>query len=86
MLIIRNLRPTDIAAAIALQQRVYTAIPALDQSQFENLIQRFPQGQFVAELDGRIVGMALSLVILWDDYSLHHTWASITNNGKFDTH
>lgn len=85
-LTVRNLRAADIAAAIALQQRIYTAIPAFDNDQFENLIERFPHGQFVAELDGQIVGMALSLVILWDDYSLHHTWTSITNSGEFDTH
>jgi len=86
MLVIRNLRPADIDAAIALQQRVYTAIPAFRHDQFESLLERFPHGQFVAELDGRVVGIAISLVILWDDYSLHHTWGSITNDGQFDTH
>lgn len=86
MLIIRNLGPADIAAAIDLQRRVYQVIPAFQPSQFESLLRCFPAGQVVAELDGRLVGMALSLVILWDDYSLHHTWASVTNNGLFDTH
>lgn len=86
MIKVRNLVHTDIAAAIALQERVYTAIPAFRYDQFESLLDRFPQGQFVAELNGRIVGIAISLVIWWDDYSLHHTWASITNNGQFDTH
>jgi GNAT superfamily N-acetyltransferase len=86
MVAIRNLRLADISAAIDLQGRVYTAIPAFRHDQFESLLERFPQGQFVAELDGRIVGIAISLVIWWDDYSLHHTWASITNHGQFDTH
>lgn len=86
MLTIRNLEPTDIAAAIDLQQRVYQVIPAFQAEQFESLLQHFPAGQVVAELDGRLVGIALSLVILWDDYSLHHTWAGVTNNGLFDTH
>ena len=86
MVAIRNLRLADISAAIDLQGRVYTAIPAFRHDQFASLLERFPQGQFVAELDGRIVGIAISLVIWWDDYSLHHTWASITNHGQFDTH
>ncbi len=86
MVAIRNLRLADISAAIDLQGRVYTAIPAFRPDQFESLLERFPQGQFVAELDGHIVGIAISLVIWWDDYSLHHTWASITNDGQFDTH
>jgi len=33
-----------------------------------------------------MVGIALSLVIFRDDYSLHHTWVGITNRGQFDTH
>jgi len=39
-LTVHNLRAADVAAAIALQQRVYTAIPAFDETQFENLIER----------------------------------------------
>jgi len=86
MLTLRNLLPADIDAAIELQRRVYAIIPAFRPEQFAGLLERFPAGQFAAELDGRLVGIAISLVILWDDYSLHHTWAGITNNGDFDTH
>jgi GNAT superfamily N-acetyltransferase len=86
MLTIRNLKHSDIAAAIDLQSRVYNAIPAFKHEQFESLLKHFPEGQFVAELEGRLVGLAISLVILWDDYSLHHTWDSVTNDGHFDTH
>jgi len=83
---IRNLRQSDIDSAIALQGLVYPSIAAFRHDQFENLLALFPRGQFVAELDGQLVGIAISLVILWDDYSLHHTWNSITNHGNFNTH
>lgn len=83
---IRNLTVADIAAASDLQRRVYKAIPAFSQEQFESLLGHFPEGQFVAEADGKLVGIAISLVVLWDDYSLHHTWAEVTNGGHFDTH
>lgn len=83
---IRNLQSKDIIAARDLQRRVYKQIPAFSEKQFDNLLSRFPRGQFVAESDGKIVGLAISLVILWDDYSLHHTWPEVTNNGNFDTH
>ena len=86
MVTIRNLLHADIEAANDLQRRVYQSIPAFTESQFNSLLANFAEGQFVAEIDGRIVGLAISLVILWDDYSLHHTWASVTNNGQFDTH
>ena len=83
---IRNLRHSDIESAITLQDLVYPSIAAFRHDQFESLLKIFPRGQFVAELDGQLVGIAISLVILWDDYSLHHTWNSITNHGNFDTH
>jgi GNAT superfamily N-acetyltransferase len=86
MVTIRHLTHADIDAAADLQRRVYRVIPAFRRDQFEGLLAHFPQGQFAAELDGRLVGIAISLVILWDDYSLHHTWASVTNDGNFDTH
>ena len=86
MLTVRNLLNSDIDSAMYLQNTVYKHIPGMSRSQFEELLQRFPQGQFVAESKGKIVGFTISLIILWDDYSLHHTWESITNNGNFDTH
>lgn len=85
-LTVRNFRADDIPAAAALQGHIYQNIPAFQASQFENLLRHFPAGQLAAELDGRLVGIALSLVILWDDYSLHHTWATVTNSGLFDSH
>ena len=86
MLTIRKMTHDDIDAATALQGSVYLAIPPFGREQFGGLLDRFPGGQIVAEIDGKLVGLALSLVILWDDYSLHHSWADVTNNGEFDTH
>jgi GNAT superfamily N-acetyltransferase len=84
--LIRQLQPTDIADAITLQRHVYQTIPSFSEEQFQNLLRIFPQGQFVAELDGHVVGLSISLVILWDTYSLRHSWPEITNEGHFDTH
>lgn len=86
MITIRNLTQADIAAAADLQRKVYQSIPAFSEAQFNSLFAHFPQGQFAAVAGGKLVGIAISLVILWDDYSLHHTWPSVTNDGQFDTH
>ncbi len=83
---IRHMLRSDVAAAIALQDRVYRSIPPFTPDQFDSLLGRFPDGQFVAEVDGKFVGMAISLLVLWDDYSLHHTWDSVTGSCEFDTH
>ena len=86
MLNIRNLLPADIESAIALQSRVYPTVAPFRAEQFAHLLEIFPRGQFAAVLEERLVGIAISLVIVWEHYSLHHTWASITNDGNFDTH
>lgn len=46
----------------------------------------FPQGQIVAEIDGELVGAASSLVVLWGEWKIEHTWHEITAQGSFDTH
>jgi GNAT superfamily N-acetyltransferase len=48
----------------------------------------FPEGQFVAvtQPDERVVGMAASLVILWDDYAIDLAWRHFTDKGMFTNH
>jgi ribosomal protein S18 acetylase RimI-like enzyme len=52
----------------------------------ENHISIFPEGQFCAEVNGRIVGSASSLLVhLKPDYA-DHTWYDITGEGLFTNH
>lgn len=83
---IRNTRPEDIERVAELQRRIYPTIVPFTHAQFEQHQQVFPEGQFVAELDGRIVGAACSLIVMWDDYGLDHTWREVTGSGSFRTH
>lgn len=47
----------------------------------------FPQGQLVAECDGRIVGAVSTLVVnMGSDPLRHHTWSGITDSGYFTSH
>lgn len=47
----------------------------------------FPQGQFVAEVDGRIVGAASTLIVnLGSNPLRQHTWSGITDSGYFTSH
>lgn len=59
---------------IELQRRVYPDIPAFRREHLESHLRVFPQGQFVVEAGDRLIGSASSLVVLWDDYGLHHSW------------
>jgi GNAT superfamily N-acetyltransferase len=48
----------------------------------------FPEGQLVAvdAATERIVGMAASLVVLWDDYAIEGSWRDFTDAGMFTNH
>ncbi|MBX3587680.1 MAG: GNAT family N-acetyltransferase [Ramlibacter sp.] len=85
-LIVRPTASADIAPLLRLQAHVYPSIAPWKQDQLAHQIELFPEGQLVAELDGRIVGCASSLVILWDEWADEHTWSEITASGTFDTH
>jgi predicted amidohydrolase/GNAT superfamily N-acetyltransferase len=84
---IRHTRASDIAELIALQKRSYPPeMPPWSRTHFRQQLDAFPQGQIVAEFDGRIVGCASSLIVLWDDWCDAHTWKDITAAGSFDNH
>jgi len=69
-----------------LQERVYPTIQPWPESTLLQQIETFPQGQIVAEVDGHLVGAASSLMILWDEWDVEHTWKEITSRGSFNTH
>jgi len=83
---VRHTRAEDITLLVELQRRTYAAIPPWSEEKFLRQLQTFPQGQAVAEIDGRIVGAASSLVVLWDEWPVAHSWKEITASGTFDTH
>jgi GNAT superfamily N-acetyltransferase len=85
-IVVRQTQTSDFDALLKLQARVYPSIPAWKRDQLIQQIEIFPEGQLVAELNGRIVGAASSLVILWDEWAEEHSWKEITASGTFDTH
>lgn len=85
-LIVRATQPSDVDPLLALQKQVYPTIEPWKRDHLRQQLAVFPEGQLVAELSGRIVGCASSLVILWDEWSDEHTWTEITAAGTFDTH
>lgn len=84
--IVRNTGSDDIEGIRELQKRIYPTIPPWSPAHFAQQLQTFPAGQFVALLEGRIVGSASSLIVMWDDYGLDHNWKEVTGNGEFGTH
>lgn len=85
--LVRPTQPRDFDGITTLCTRVYQSTP-WQPSQLRSHLRVFPEGQFVAEdaETGRIVGMAASLIVLWDDYDIDVNWKTITDNGYFTNH
>lgn len=84
--VVRPTRPGDFAAIRALQQSTYPEIAPWTDEQLASQLATFPDGQMVAEMEGRVIGASASLVVQWDDYATDHTWKEITGDGTFSTH
>ncbi len=83
---IRHTRASDIEPLICLQQQVYPDMASWHAQQLLHQLELFPHGQLVAELEGELVGAASSLLILWKEWKVDHSWEQITAHGSFDTH
>lgn len=85
---VREMRASDFPGVRALCAAVYPSTPSWTEEQLASHLDIFPEGQLVAaRLDtGDLVGMAASLIILWEDYGLEATWRDFTGAGMFTTH
>jgi GNAT superfamily N-acetyltransferase len=85
---VRNTGPGDIPGVIELCRLVYSTSPPWREDQLASHQSVFPGGQFVAveEGTGRVVGMAASLIVVWDDYEMESSWRDITDYGMFTNH
>jgi GNAT superfamily N-acetyltransferase len=85
---VRQTRPEDFDGIAELTQAVYPTSPPWNRPQLASHLAVFPQGQLVAveRTTGRVVGMAASLIVLWDDYDMDTAWRDFTALGMFTNH
>lgn len=83
---VRQTAPADFPAIVAMSERIYGAGAAWKAELLASHLEVFPEGQFVATVDGTVAGMAASLIVLWDDYTLDTTWRDFTAGGTFRNH
>lgn len=85
---VRNTRPEDFAAIIELCRKVYPESAPWKPEQLGSHVQVFPEGQFVAidRESGRLLGIAASLIVNWDDYEDRANWREFTASGMFTNH
>lgn len=90
-LIIRHRSLDDLPAIQALMARVYA--PPLhgpeavwsERGMLRHLA-RFPQGQFVADLEGAVVGTSTCMRLSLERALAPHTWGDLTARGTLATH
>lgn len=88
-LTVRRWKKTDIPAICACQRAAYPNLPdesLQDERKFGLQLEAFPEGQFLAEVDGEVIGYATSLITLVDDDSPWYSYDEITGVGTFSTH
>lgn len=51
-----------------------------------SLIDKFPEGQIVIKINGKIAGCALSIIVDYTKFEYKHTYREITGNYTFKTH
>jgi predicted amidohydrolase/GNAT superfamily N-acetyltransferase len=56
------------------------------ENEIKALVDKFPEGQVVIRIDGEIAGAALSIIVDYEKFALHHTYSEITGNYTFNTH
>ena len=88
--IIRNITVDDIPKIIELQKEsfpfMYEEGMVWKEKHLENHIRIFPEGQFVAESNGKIVGSASSLIVNLVPEYREHTWTEVCGTGQFNNH
>src|SRR5687768_1351979 len=85
---ILNPRPEHFEEIQDLCKRVYPFSKPWSIAQLEAHQSYFPDGQLIA-IDNetkKVVGLAFSLIIVWDDYLAQDSWKDFTSSGYFHNH
>ena len=85
-LTIRHASRRDVTDIILMMKRAYPTLPVFTSGHLLGQITTFPEGQFVADYDGRIVGYAATFRIDEATAFTQHSWAEITGGGYASRH
>lgn len=84
-LTIRQSTLQDVPALVALGEKVYDSL-GMTAGMLRGQISNFPEGQFLVEYEGRIVGYCSTFMIDEDVCMKSHTWKEITGGGFASRH
>jgi predicted amidohydrolase/ribosomal protein S18 acetylase RimI-like enzyme len=85
-LFVRNSTVADFEQIMALYHRVYPNFTNYTHEMLLGQVNNFPQGQFVAIYEGKVVGFCCTFRISAEVAMKPHTWDEITGNGYASRH
>lgn len=89
-IIIRNTLLEDIPKIINLQKESFPYLAKYGniwhESELQNHLRIFPEGQCVADLNGQIIGSATTLIVMLEPEYKDHSWKEITSDGMITNH
>jgi len=85
-LAMREASAADIPGIVALCERVYGTDNGYTPEMVRGQLAQFPDGQFLAEYDGRVVGYCATFRAAEALVMAPHTWRSITGGGYASRH
>jgi len=80
-LLIRQATLADAPAITRLSAKVYGRPDAFTRAEIRGQINNFPDGQFVAEYEGKVVGHCATMIVPYDLAFKSHTWEEISGGG-----
>ncbi len=86
---VRNWKLEDIPLIVKCHKEAYPDYPDdehHDERVYIMQFTAFPEGQFLAEIDGRVVGYGTTMLVQLDDDAEGYTYSEITGDGTFSTH
>lgn len=87
---IRNWTAKDISSIVKLHEAVYGHIYSkaelYNARKYRLQLKKFPDGQFLAEVGGKVVGYATSLIVQLNDEEDLYRYPELSGNGSFSPH
>lgn len=83
---LRHLLASDYQDLKAIMERVYPKAITLPEKKFLAQLSVFPEGQICIEDHGVVVAAAFAVVVDYDKFGDHHTYAEITGDMNLTTH
>lgn len=72
---------TDLEGMIKVELEAWPEEQAFTREHFESHLEVFPEGIFIAEVDGAVAGVGISEIIQYDAGHPVTTWYAVTDNG-----